>query len=303
MRHGRVRAVAATLAVLLLASACTGDDPDGQAAPEMPVEVEGEVLDRRDDDGSGTTGDDGPKAGDDGSGTSGDDGQDDEADGAGDTADASEGSGGSDSSDDAGAADGDETSDAAGDGSADRDTAGSSDAGTTGATGTTGRSQSPARTPGAAAPTPTPRATSEPAPASGPEPHRVPAGPAVPTGPVLDSDGSDWIETSSTTVERGQEPPPLTVGLLPGEYGPQRPVRCQAALEAPSDRRLVARGTLTVSLRIEAADGTVTTLPRQRIELDVTLVPGRRLELAASPPRTLDVAEVRQVTCVAELTS
>lgn len=282
--RGRLPALATALLVVLLASACTGDDPDEQAAPEVPVEVEGEVLDRRDDDGTDTAGDDGEEA---------------PADEAGDTAEASDGPDAPDGGDDADAAGDDETSDVAGGGSADDgDTAGGSDAGTTG-----GASPTPARTPSAAAPTPAPRATSEPAPVTGPEPRRVPAGPALSTGPVLDSDGSDWTETSSTTVERGQEPPPLTVGLLPGEYGPQRPVRCQAALEAPSDRRLVAQGTLTVSLRIEAADGTVTILPRQRIELDVTLVPGRRLELAASPPRTLDVAEVRQVTCVAELTS
>jgi hypothetical protein len=63
----------------------------------------------------------------------------------------------------------------------------------------------------------------------------------------------------------------------------------------------VARGTLTVSLRVVAADGSVQVTARQRIELDVSLAPGRRLDLAASPPSTFDVAEVRQVTCVADL--
>lgn len=289
---GRASAVVVTLVGALLASACTGGEPDEQAAEPMPVEVEGEVLDRRDDDEPDATdaGDvsedaqDEASAGSDEAGTDGD-GADAAGDGAA-TEDTAENAG------DAGNGDGDD----------------GVDAGTTGGTST-----APSGTPSAAAPTPAPRSPaprspapdegSEPAPATTPEPRRVADGPAVSTGPVLDSDGSEWTETSSTTVERGQEPPPLTVGLLPGEHGPQRPVRCQAALEAPADRGLVARGTLTVSLTIEAADGTVTTLPRQRIELDVTLAPGRRLELAVSPPRTLDVAEVRQVTCVAELTS
>ncbi|WP_157041996.1 hypothetical protein [Nitriliruptor alkaliphilus] len=245
-------------------TACTADGDEDQAADELPVEVEGEVLDRRepdaaeepDVDGEEDTDDDGP----------GDDGPGDE-DGTAETDDP-------DAADEA--------------------------APPTSPAPTSPAPTSPAPTsPTPTSPTPTQPAPAEPAPT--PAPMVLAAGPARSTGPVLDSDGVEWTVTSSTSVERGVDPPALTVATHPGDDAPRRQVACAAALEAPSDRGLVARGTLTVSLHVVGTDGAVQVLTRQRIELDVTLEPGRRLDLAASQGRTFDVADVRQVTCVAEL--